>query len=71
VDALTIAIQPYYVRQIIVKFHNSGVAMSGRDEALIGDWENRLHANELAWRILSTLNERKSEVERRAGRAAA
>ena len=40
--------------------------MSGRDEALIGDWENRLHANELAWRILSTLNERKSEVERRA-----
>jgi len=40
--------------------------MSGRDEALIGDWVNRLHANELAWRILSTLNERKSEVERRA-----
>jgi hypothetical protein len=40
--------------------------MSGRDEALIGDWENRLHANKLAWRILSTLNERKSEVERRA-----
>ena len=40
--------------------------MSGRDEALIGDWENRLHANELAWRILSTLQRRKSEVERRA-----
>ena len=38
--------------------------MSGRDEALIGDWETRLHANALALRLLATLKERKSDVER-------
>jgi hypothetical protein len=38
--------------------------MSGRGDALIRDWEARLHANALPSRILSTLNERKSEVER-------
>ena len=38
--------------------------MSGRAETLIRDWETRLHANALASRILATLNERKSEVQR-------
>jgi sugar diacid utilization regulator len=38
--------------------------MSGRDDALIRDWEARLDANALVSRILSTLNERKSEVQR-------
>jgi sugar diacid utilization regulator len=40
--------------------------MSGRDDALITDWESRLHADALASRVLSTLNERKSEVQRGA-----
>jgi hypothetical protein len=38
--------------------------MSGRDDALIRDWETRLHANALALRVLATLQKRKSEVER-------
>jgi sugar diacid utilization regulator len=38
--------------------------MSGRDDALIRDWGARLYANALVSRILSTLNERKSEVQR-------
>jgi hypothetical protein len=38
--------------------------MSGRDDTLIRDWQTRLHANALASRILATLNERKSDVER-------
>ncbi len=42
------------------------VAMSARDRTLIADWETRLRANALAARILTTLNDRKSEVERSA-----
>ncbi len=38
--------------------------MSARDHTLISDWKARLNANALASRILSTLYERKSEVER-------
>jgi hypothetical protein len=38
--------------------------MSARGYALIRDWETRLRANALAFQILGTLNERKSEVER-------
>jgi PucR C-terminal helix-turn-helix domain/GGDEF-like domain len=38
--------------------------MSARDRTLISDWEARLHANALASQVLSTLNERKFEVER-------
>jgi PucR C-terminal helix-turn-helix domain/GGDEF-like domain len=38
--------------------------MSVRDQALIADWEGRLSANSLATRILSRLDERKTEVER-------
>jgi hypothetical protein len=38
--------------------------MSGHADALIRDWETRLHANALTSRILATLNERKSDVER-------
>ena len=47
-----------------MEFHNPGVAMSQRDQALIADWESRLLANALAVRILGKLNERKAEVER-------
>lgn len=38
--------------------------MSARDRTLIADWEARLRDNALALRILSTLKDRKSEVER-------
>jgi hypothetical protein len=38
--------------------------MSGHADALIRDWETRLHGNALTSRILATLNERKSDVER-------
>ena len=38
--------------------------MSRRDQALIANWGERLHANALALRILVSLNARKSEVER-------
>ncbi len=38
--------------------------MRQRDQALITDWGNRLRANALALRILGSLNERKSEVQR-------
>jgi hypothetical protein len=38
--------------------------MSARDCTLIADWEARLGSNALALRILGTLNDRKSEVER-------
>jgi hypothetical protein len=38
--------------------------MSGRADVLIRDWEARLDANALVSPILSTLNERKSEVQR-------
>jgi sugar diacid utilization regulator len=48
----------------VVEFHNPGVAMSQRDQALIADWESRLLADALAVRILGKLNERKAEVER-------
>jgi sugar diacid utilization regulator len=47
-----------------VEFHNPGVAMSQRDQALITDWGSRLQANALALQILAALNERKAEVER-------
>jgi hypothetical protein len=38
--------------------------MSGRDHTLIADWEARLKANALGLRILLTLNDRKSELQR-------
>jgi hypothetical protein len=61
---LTIAFQPYKSLVNFVEFHNPGVAMSQRDQALIADWESRPLANALAVRILGQLNERKAEVER-------
>src|ERR1700730_15094882 len=61
---LTIALQPYKSLVAVVEFHNPGVAMSQRDQALIADWESSLLADALAVRILGKLNERKAEVER-------
>src|ERR1700682_1165563 len=40
--------------------------MSRRAETLIRDWEARLHANELASKILGTLDARKAQVQRGA-----
>jgi sugar diacid utilization regulator len=60
----SIALQPYRSLVNFVEFHNPGVAMSQRDQALIADWESRPLANALAVRILGQLNERKAEVER-------
>src|SRR4029077_6553048 len=61
---LTIALQPYKSHAAVVEFHNPGMAMSQRDQALIADWEGRLKASALAVRILARLNERKAEAER-------
>ena len=61
---LTIALQPYKSLVNFVEFHNPGVAMSQRDQALIADWESRPLTNALAVCILGQLNERKAEVER-------